>query len=223
MDIYINWNNDKSSIHLPVNPESFSVEGSQNNTSVNIQSIGEINLKGKRNLFGLSFDSFFPAQKYNFAKSKYKEPYVYIEKIKKLMEKNTTLHVIITETDINMQCTIESFEYGEAERNGDVQYSISLKEYREFRNVDMNANKTVNKKVKKAATKRTSKNVTSQKYKWKKGDTWHKVSKKKTGTSANYRAIRKQNTAVIKKAKKKYPKKKENDALVGFEVVIKID
>ena len=137
MDIYINWNDDTKTIRLPVNPESFNVEGSQNNTSINIQNFGEINLKGKRNLLSLSFESFFPAQKYDFAKGAYKEPYAYIRKLKKLMEKNTTLHVVITETDINMQCTIESFSYGEEEKNGDVQYSLSLKEYREFKNVDV--------------------------------------------------------------------------------------
>lgn len=222
MNIFFNWDDDKESIQLPINPESFEVEGSQNNTSITVQNLGEINLKGKRNLYGLSFESFFPAQQYDFAQCAYEESYSYVDKLKGLMENNTTLHLIITETDVNMQCTIESFSYGEAERNGDVNYSLSLKEYREFKNTDVSTNKTVNNEVKKASTKRTSKTVKSQKYKWKKGDTWHKVAKKKTGTSANYKAIRKQNTDVIKKAKKKYPKKKEKDALVGYKVVIKV-
>lgn len=222
MNIFINWNDDKESIQLPVNPESFDIESSQNNTSVVVHSLGEINLKGKRNLKGVSFDSFFPAQQYDFCRCACEEPYAYIQKLEALLEDNTTLHLIITDTEINMQCTIESFSYGEAERNGDVYYSLNLKEYRVLKNTDVTANKTTNTTVQKAATKRTSKTVKSQSYKWKKGDTWHKVAKKKTGTSANYKAIRKQNKTVIKKAKKKYPKKKEKDALVGYKVVIKV-
>lgn len=222
MNIFINWDDDEESIQLPINPQSFSVEGAQNNTSVIVQNLGEINLKGKRNLYGLSFESFFPAQQYDFCKCNCKEPFYYISQLKALLENNTTIHLVITDTDVNMQCTIESFSYGQAERNGDVNYSLSLKEYREFKNTDVSANKTINTTVQKAATKRTSKTVKSQSYKWKKGDTWHKVAKKKTGTSANYKAIRKQNKAVIKKAKKKYPKKKEKDALVGYKVVIKV-
>lgn len=222
MNIFINWNDDKESIQLPVNPESFDIESSQNNTSVVVHSLGEINLKGKRNLKGVSFDSFFPAQQYDFCRCACEEPYAYIQKLEALLEDNTTLHLIITDTEINMQCTIESFSYGEAERNGDVYYSLNLKEYRVLKNTDVTANKTANTTIKKAATKRTSKTVKSQSYKWKKGDTWHKVAKKKTGTSANYKAIRKQNKTVIKKAKKKYPKKKEKDALVGYKVVIKV-
>ena len=222
MNIFINWDDDKESIQLPVNPESFDIESSQNNTSVVVHSLGEINLKGKRNLKGVSFDSFFPAQQYDFCRCACEEPYAYIQKLEALLEDNTTLHLIITDTEINMQCTIESFSYGEAERNGDVYYSLNLKEYRVLKNTDVTANKTANTTIKKAATKRTSKTVKSQSYKWKKGDTWHKVAKKKTGTSANYKAIRKQNKAVIKKAKKKYPKKKEKDALIGYKVVIKV-
>ena len=223
MNIFINWNDDKESMQLPVNPESFDIESSQNNTSVVVHSLGEINLKGKRNLKGVSFDSFFPAQQYDFCRCACEEPYAYIQKLEALLEDNTTLHLIITDTEINMQCTIESFSYGEAERNGDVYYSLSLKEYRVLKNTDVTANKKANTTIKKATTKRASKTVKSQKYKWKKGDTWHKVAKKKTGTSANYKALKKQNKAVIKKAMKKHPLKKEKEALIGYEVVIKVD
>ena len=223
MNIFINWNDDKESIQLPVNPESFDVESSQNNTSVIVHNLGEINLKGKRNLKGVTFDSFFPAQQYDFCRCACEEPYAYIKKLEALLEDNTTLHLVITDTEVNMQCTIETFSYGEAERNGDVYYSLSLKEYRVLKNADVTVNKTVNKTVKKATTKRASKTVKSEKYKWKKGDTWHKVAKKKTGTSANYKALKKQNKDVIKKAMKKYPAMKEKDALVGSKVVIKVD
>ena len=121
MDIYINWKNDTKSIRLPILPESFEISGSQNNQSVMVHNLGEINLKGKRGLYSIAIESFFPSQKLSFQHGKYRDPYdYYIAKLKHLYEKNTTVHLIITGTDISLFCTIENFSYGESERNGDV-------------------------------------------------------------------------------------------------------
>jgi hypothetical protein len=203
--ISISWNNEKKKIVLPVNPESFELSGTQNNTSLYIHNLGEINLKGKRGLYELTIESFFPAEQYAYHHGSYHDPYdYYCKKLSTLYEKNTTVHLVITETDINMYCTIESFRHGEEERNGDVRYSISFKEYRET-----------------TSAKRTSTREKESSYTWKSGDTWSKVVKKKLGSSSTWKTVRKNNSAVIKKAKKKNPKKTEKDALVGYKVVIK--
>lgn len=216
MDILIKWDDDKESLQFPVNPSSFSQGMSQNNTSLYIHDFGELNLKGKRALKTISWSSFFPARDYYFAKVPYKEPYdYYIKNINSLLEKNTTVHLVITETDINMYATIESFSHGEEEKNGDVAYSIDFKEYR----VPVTDTKSSANGASSAASTTKAKSETS--YKWKSGDTWPKVCKKKLGTSKNYKKIRKNNMSVIKKAKKKHPKKKETVALVGYKVVIK--
>nr|DAU95677.1 MAG TPA: tail assembly protein [Caudoviricetes sp.] len=205
MDIFINWNNEKNSILLPVNPSSFEIEGAQNNTSIYVHNKGEVNLKGKRGLYIITIESFFPADKYDFINGEYHAPYsYYCKKLKKLFEKNTTVHLIITQTDINMFCTIESFKYGEAERNGDVKYSLAFKEYRET-----------------AAKKRITTKTREANYSWKKGDTWSKVVKKCTGTSDGWKKVRNNNKAVIKKAMRKKAKVKEVVALIGYEVVIR--
>jgi hypothetical protein len=114
-----------------------------------------------------------------------------------------------------MYATIESFSHGEEEKNGDVAYSIDFKEYR----VPVTDTKSTADGASSAAGTTKAKSETS--YKWKSGDTWPKVCKKKLGTSKNYKKIRKNNMSVIKKAKKKHPKKKETVALVGYKVVIK--
>ena len=205
MDIFINWNNEKNSILLPVNPSAFEIEGSQNNTSIYVHNKGEVNLKGKRGLYTITIESFFPADKYDFINGEHHAPYgYYCKKLKKLFEKNATVHLIITQTDINMFCTIESFKYGEAERNGDVKYSLSFKEYRET-----------------SAKKRITTKTKEVNYTWKKGDSWSKVVKKCTGSSNGWKKIRVNNKAVIKKAMRKKAKVKEVVALIGFEVMIK--
>lgn len=212
MDIFINYNDDNDSIKIPILPESFEISASQNNTSLYIHNLGEINLKGKRGLYAVSFESFFPHQRYQFAHDSYHNPYTYYcKKLKSLFENNKTVHLVITDTDINMYCTIESFTHGEEDRNGDVKYSISFKEYREL-----------------TKQQRTSTKQKETSYVWKKGDTWSKVVKKCTGSSNNWKTIRKNNKSVVTKAVKAYKKKHklvkkidEAKALVGYKVVIK--
>ena len=159
-------------------------------------------------------DSFFPGQRYDFAQDSYHRPYgYYIKKLKKLFESNATVHLVITETDINGYFTIETFEYGQEERGNDVAYSIELKEHREIGST----------RVKRATKSTATKSVT-----WKKGYTWPKVTKSVLGSSKTYKTQKKNNKAVINKAikayKKKHPKvKKVNEAaaLIGYKVVIK--
>lgn len=208
MDIYIKWKNDTKSIRLPILPESFEVGGTQNNQSVIVHNLGEINLKGKRGLYSISIESFFPHEKLSIQHGKHRDPYdYYIVNLKKLYENNTTVHLIITGTDVSMFCTIESFSYGEADRSGDVKYVLALKEYRED--------------ALSASSKRPTKDVEEESRTWKKGDTWQKLTKTVMGSSKDWKKVRKNNSAVIKKAMKATGKA-EKEALVGYKVVIKV-
>ena len=216
MDMYIKWTESGKTkqIQLPVLPSSFTMGNSQNNTSVTVHNLGEINLKGKRGLWEITIDSIFPKEQYKFEHGTHKERYsYYVKTIRKLLTYNTTVIFLITGTNISFNCTITDFSYGEADGTGDVNYSITFKEYREI-SVEKVKSKIQNKN-------RVTKPADTGAYKWRKGDTWQKVCKKKLGTSKNWKKVRKNNLAVIKKAKKKYPKKKEVLALVGYKVVIK--
>lgn len=205
MDIHIKWDDDKKGFQFPVNPSGINVSESMNNTSLYVHNKGEINLKGKKGLRTTSWSSFFPMQDYDFCQCKPRDAYdYYCANLKKLMEKNETVHLIVTGTDIDMFCTIDSFEHGPQERVEDVTYTISFKEY-----VDVNLKK------------RHKKSTKTKEIKWKKGDTWHKLTKKVLGSSSKWKTVRKNNAKVIHKAKKKHPKAKEATALVGYKVVIK--
>lgn len=230
MDIHISGHD--RNIQLPILPENFEVQMSQNNTSVMIQDFGEINLKGKRNLYSISFSSIFPHERYEFCKCEPLEPYDYVQIFRKWCEDNETLILCISGTLISHFCTIEEFSFSEEDGTGDVFYTLSLKEYRNpYIKTVQDALATIfqNDTVKKTATSRVSKTVKSHSYKWKKGDTWNKVAKKETGTSANGKALKKLNKKVINAAKKEYRKEhpkvktvKGNVALIGKKVVIKI-
>lgn len=204
MDMYIKWDKDEQSIQIPVLPNTIMMSGNQNNTAVNIHNLGDINLKGKRGLYSVAIESFFPCQRYDFCRCKPLSPDEYIEKITKLFEKNTTVHVILTESNINFYATIDNWSHGVSAGTKDVNYSISFTEYRELE-----------------SGKRNSKEAKTGSYTWKKGDTWQSVTKTKLGSSKTWKTQRKNNKSVIDKAMKKHPKKKEKVALIGYKVTIK--
>ena len=218
MDIYIKWSNDTKEIHLPVNPDNFSRDGHQNNTSLYIHDLGEINLKGKRGLYQITISSFFPAQAYDFCKCTPEDPYdYYVKKLDNLFEKNTTIHLTITDTSINFYGTIEDFSCGEQDRSGDVFYMLAIKEFRD-----------------ETTTDRVTKGSSSQSVKWKKGDTWQLITKRALGKSDKWKKVKDDNKKTVSTAKKDYirdykkshnnktPKKvDEKVALIGYKVVVK--
>lgn len=212
MDIYIKWNNNKQSIQIPILPESFEIEGTNNNTTVTVHGLGDINLKGKRGLYSLSFESFFPKYELYCQRGSHHDPYTYyVKNLKALYENNTTVHVIVTETDINGYFTVESFDYGHDDKTKDVAYSLKFAEYR-------SVSATSSGTSKKGRTNKGAKTTTIT---WKRGDTWPKVTKRALGSSATSKKQRTNNKKVISKAKKKHPKKKEKEALIGYKVVIR--
>lgn len=164
MDMYLNFG---GLIQLPVLPSSFRIKEGVNNTEVNINNIGTINLLGKRGLKEVEISSFFPAQNYGFCKCVPQSAYgYYCRRLTEAMESNTIGTLMITDTNINIQCTIASFEYGEEDNSGDVSYTLSLKEYRSV------------------TASRVSKRTEKTTYKTVKGDTFYKISRQFFGNSA---------------------------------------
>lgn len=167
---------------LPVTPSSFEVGVGQKNTVVNVISLGEVNLLGKTGLRSVSLSCFFPAQDYNFSKADREDPEWYVSILEEWRKSNTLIRFIINDV-INMQCTIESFNWGMKDGTEDIYYTLALKEYR-----------TVSVK------QRSTKKVKATTYKVKKKDTLAKIAKKFYGSGgATYRnKIYKANKKLIK-------------------------
>ena len=223
MDIFIKWYTKKGkikSIQLPILPESYTINGKQQNTSVNIHDSGELNLKGKRALMSVGWSCFFPGKKYDFAHTAYAEPLkTYVKVIETLLEDNTTVQVIIG-SRLNLHATIESFSWGESGGSGDIEYDISFKEYRVAGD-----NTRIDKLAHAKATIRVA---------WYKGDTWKKICKRGLGSNdadlveknraANKKLIDKAIATYRKKHKiKKTKTVKETDALDNCVVTLKYD
>lgn len=226
MEIWIK-KTEADKIRLPVNPQSFELECKMNNTTININSVGDRTLIGKRGLDEIELQSFFPAREYDFLQYQtgLLKPYEYCEKIENWM--TGSVQLIITGTNINMWATIESFKYGENDRTGDVSFSVSLKKHTQIaqkKPAAASKQGKASKKITKPASKRATKEVKSTNYTVKKGDTLMKIAKKKTGNSSNWRAIYNQNKSIIEKTAKKRGKKSSSTGhwiYPGTKLVIK--
>ena len=96
-----------------------------------------------------------------------------------------------------MDCTIESFVWGENDGTKDINFTLELKEYRKIKIKTTGKLETVTKRIMLVETQRTTKEVKSTTYTVIKGDNLCKIAKKLTGSSANWMAIYNQNKNVI--------------------------
>lgn len=195
MEIWLRQN--KKSFRFAILPSEYKLTSESDNTQVNINKLGEINLIGKRKLKAVSFSSIFPKQKYSFCQySTFPTPKESVKTIEK-MKNNGVLSLTMTGTPINMDCTIESFTWGENDGTKDINFTLEFKEYRKVKVKTSKRKEKVTKKVTAAATQRTAKAVNSTTYTVKKGDCLSMIAKNLTGSSANWRAIYNQNKGVI--------------------------
>lgn len=183
-------NNDKFQLH--VKPEDYKVSVSHKNTTVNVIKVGDVNLIGNTGLREVSLSSFFPAKNYNFSNnSDRKTPLTYVEKLNSWRTSGNPIRVIITGT-LNMECTIERFDWGEQDATGDIYFTLDLKEYKKIKTY---------KASKKSASSRSTKTSKKKTYKVKKGDTWHKIAKKFYGDGSKWKKIYKANKSKVKSSR----------------------
>lgn len=193
MGVKLIFNND--TLLLPVSPSSYEVSNSNNNTKININAVGDINLLGKRGLYSISLSSFFPNQNYYFCEtSDLLTPNAYVNKIKGWFENNNILQLIIEDINLNMQCSISDFTYTKQDETGDIYFTISLVEYRKvvqtLTSIVLGVSRINN-------TNTNTRQTTSQTYVVKKGDCLSTIAKRLTGNSANWRAIYSDNRGVV--------------------------
>ena len=179
---------------LPVPPQSWEIEGSNNVGSTSVINFGEMNNGSEPNLRTTSISSFFPIKNLGFiSSSKFKDRYEYIEAFDKAREKGTVIEYQITDTNVYMNCVITSFKYGEDDYTGDIKYTLDLKEDKSI--------ELVNKDGKVDAKGYVPENSVYGYY-WevKEGDTLLKIAKSAYGDSSKYTDIMAKNN--IKNANK---------------------
>lgn len=196
------WLKGTKKVRFPVLPSEYSVSSEQNNTTVNVIGLGEVVLKGKRSLRSISFSSFFP-EKYDSSyceTSSLKSPKTYVDLIEKIKQNGTT-KLIITGTSINFRCTIESFEWGENDGTGDINFTLTLKEYRTpsastSSVIQVGSDNGTGSGATTTGETRTEKSASKGSYTVEKGDCLSSIARKQLGTS-DWKALYEQNKSVI--------------------------
>lgn len=182
-------------IVLPVKPEDYTVSVFHRNTVTNVIQLGDINLMGKTGLRSVILSSFFPAKKYNFG-SYEADPISLVEKIEGWRKSGKPSRVVIGRA-LNMECTIESFNWGEQDATGDIYYTLTLKEYKRIKTVKANI-KVQTDPPKQRETKAPEKSGGKQ-YTVKKGDCLWNIAKQFYGNGAKYTDIVSANQNIFSK------------------------
>lgn len=122
-------------IQLPVNPESITISGQANNNTSDAVGQGQINDIGFARLKELSIESFFPARDngegYINISGGFEGPNFYIKFFEDIKKDRKPFRLIVTQLDINMLVSVESFEHTYQFGTDDVDYKLTLKEYKE--------------------------------------------------------------------------------------------
>lgn len=119
-------------VQLPVNPEDLTITGSANNKTTNIVNLGQINDIGFPDLEELSISSFFPFREASYVNTNgsFEKPDFYIKFFNDIKKDRKPFRLIITEININMLVSIESFEHTYQYGTDDVDFTLELKEYK---------------------------------------------------------------------------------------------
>lgn len=202
IEIWLNQADDK--FRFSVIPPTIGVSSGISTSSSNIIKTGELVAFAGRKLSTFDIDCFFPNQDYNFCEYYgFPKPYDCIDKLKRWMDEGWILRLIVTETNINMECIITDFDYEEKDATGDVYYSLSLKEYRRFKMplADIPGNGDAQETQK--SDNNNNQNSTGQQQQQrihtvKKGDTLWGLAKKYYGSGSKYPVIFNANKNLIK-------------------------
>lgn len=194
--IWLSYNNEQEKFRLPVNPGTIEYATSGNGSKHEVISLGEINVIRHPGLCDISFESFFPGQRYPFLTTDdVWEPGQYVDTILRWMK---TLRPIRFKLfgpayDINTPVSIEDFQWREdAGSPGDIHYKIKLREY-VFHAPRKVKQDPADGKVRKEAPARPNDRQPPATYTLVPGDSLWKVAQKLLGDGNRWREIQRLN------------------------------
>ncbi len=195
-NMWLSFDGGKELFQIPVNPEKIDVNNGSSNQSINITDLGEITIIQGRKQIQFSFSSFFPKTKFNgISVYELLSPNDYVEKIERWKASKKPIQIVITGANIDIYCTIESFNYYHIGGDiGTIYYSISLKEYREVSIRKVNTDVANKVATVSENTRRVDNTIKPSTYTVVKGDCLWNISHKFLGNGNRYKEIMTVNT-----------------------------
>lgn len=189
MEIWLR--NDAYNVRFPVLPAEYTISSSSNNTSVHVTALSEVTLLGDRNLEEISFETFIP--KYYDAQFCDCTPQYSPTEFASILEQMKRSGVCrLTMSGVFAgQVTIENLDTSENDGTGDVNVSLTLKEY-----VKPVVTKVSTRVIQETRTAKAGSGA-AKTYTVKSGDNLSKIATSQTGKSGNWRTIYSDNKGVI--------------------------
>lgn len=183
--IIIKNEENNTELTLPVTPESFQVSHGINFETVNIHTLGDVAIAGYPTLATVRIDCMFPARNYPFNNyGTNPDPYHYVGAFQQSCDNHTALRLVVSGTAVNMPVKVESIEYGEKDGTNDVYATLTLREQKEIKAVQVQtAPKDANLNRPASSGKVTTE---AQSYKIRSGDTLSAICKKYYGDASLY-------------------------------------
>lgn len=136
MDIYLKEkSNSNARFRFPSLPETAKVKNTTNYQSYDIIGKGSVKIPKGMDSGNLSWSHVFFGQKHTngLLGGVWIAPTECIKIIQDWQQKGTVLNLMVTETAINKDVTIKSFDFAPIGAAGDYEYDISFEEYRELK------------------------------------------------------------------------------------------
>ena len=192
MDIYITEIDSGRKIQLPTVPEEISIGADGRFASYEIIKTGEVKIPEGRMLKNIAWESFFPGE------PRKNEPWVHAwgnpleldETFSQWRDNSAALKLVVTDTNINIDCYIANYESTASGGYGDINYSIDLVE-----KVDLVVKKTAASSSSTTTTRTTT--SSGKTYTIKSGDCLWNIAKAQYGKGSEWTKIYNANKSAI--------------------------
>lgn len=135
VNFWIEYRNSQK-VLLPVNPQEITITRGGRNSTEEIVETGEINILKTPSLKEIEFESFIPtanAGGYVEQNATVYAPKFYRDFFEAVQSRKEPIRLIITGLDINLQMSVETFDYRWEGSDSDMYYTLTLKEYKAFK------------------------------------------------------------------------------------------
>lgn len=207
MDIVLMALDGSSRFTFPALPEKIQLKNAAKYQNFETVTLGGIQLPRGRDCVEVSWSGelFGPSKRYEAVVQKhaYMEPSECVSLLKSYLTDAKILNLIVTDSCINLDVTLSTFQVTAYGAYGNLQYEIGFKEYREIKVYDTSE---LNINAPQQTVARTDTAASSGNYTVKSGDTLSKIAKKNYGAASKWTKIYEANKSVIEAEASKHRK-----------------